>query len=229
MIRTSVIVAAALALAACHAKPAAPATDAASSPADAGAPRDRTDAALLAAADAFQALTENAYGLTPPRLEAQVGAAHGAAVGVRAQLSPQAQTDLTGLLTRLDDALAADDRAGVALAAVEVYRLLIGGVRHPGKAPPGVGLLAYAGLRYDAGRRSTPERWDDMAEAVAIARDQWLAVSPRIKDAALLGQMDKAIADMAAAAARRDPKSAGRAAKGEMDLIDDLQGYFNKG
>ena len=228
MIRASVIAAALVMLAACNAKPATPAADAAAGAADAG-PRDKADAALLAASDAFQALSENAYGLTPPRLEAQVGAAHGAAVGVRAQLSSQAQTELNGLLTRLDDGLASDDRAGIALAAVEVYRLLIGGVRHPGKAPPGVGMLSYAGLRYDAGRRANPERWDDMAEAVAIARDQWLAVSPRIKDAALLGQMDKAIADMAAAAARRDPKSAGRAAKGELDLIDDLQGYFNKG
>jgi hypothetical protein len=155
--------------------------------------------------------------------------AEGAATGLRARLSPAAQAELDAQVERLKAAQAANDKQGASLAAVELYRLLSVAVRHPGKAPAGVRLLDYAGLRYNAGRRGNEARWDDMAAAVAMAREQWLAVSPLVRDQALAGQMDKAIADMDAAAQRKDEKAAGRAVRAEQDLVEALETYFNKG
>ena len=191
--------------------------------------RDPADAALLSAADAAQALAEDAYELTPARLEARAATTAGAAAGLKTSLAPAAQGELDTQLVRLADAQASGDRAETALAAVEIYRLLSSAVRHAGKAPDAVRVLAYAGLRYNAGRRGDEPRWDDMSAAVAVARQQWVTLSPLVKDPALLGQMDKAIADMAAACARKDVKSASRAVRAEQDLVETLEAYFNKG
>ena len=218
-------VACALGLCACNPRaPAPPAGD----PTAPAASREPTDAALLSAAEAFEALTHDAYSLSPARLEAQTGTAAGVAAGVRDKLPAAAQSDMDAQVTRLQAAQVSNDRPEVALSAVEIYRLMLSGVRHPGKAPAGVGLLDYAGLRYDAGRRASPSRWDDMTAAVIVARDQWLAVSPQVKDPALLGQMDRAIADMSAAVDRRDEKAAARAVRAQLDLVDGLEAYFNR-
>lgn len=151
-----------------------------------------------------------------------------AAAGVRGDLGAAAQAELDAQGERLRAAQASGDKTETALAAAELYRILSLAVRHAGKAPPAVRLLAYAGLRYNAGRQGDDPRWDDMAAAVAVARQQWVALSPQVKDPALLGQMDKAIADMAAACDRRDAKSAARAVRAEEDLVEALQAWFNK-
>jgi hypothetical protein len=194
-------------------------------PADSG---DPSDAALLSAADSFESLVEHAYSSRLSGLEARIAIARRAGDKAAAQLPAPTRTLLQAQMARIEGARATEDRTEAALAAVEAYGLLIGAVRHPGKAPAGVGMLDYAGMRYDASRRPDPPRWDEMSAAVAMARAQWLEVSPQVKDRALLGRMDQAIADMDAAAARRDDALAARAARTELDLVDGLQAYFNK-
>lgn len=173
-------------------------------------------------------MAQDAYDLSPARLEARAAMGEAAASGRRADVDAAAQAELDVQVARLKAAQGADDTQEAALAAVELYRLLSISVRHPGKAPAGVRLLDYAGLRYNAGRRGRAARWDDMAAAVAVARTQWLAVSPLVKDPSLAGQMDKAIADMDAASQRKDEKAAARAVHAEQDLVESLEAYFNK-
>lgn len=198
-----------------------------SDPVAAGAATPAGDTAILAAAESFEQLTETSFSATPSVLDGTIAEVQSAAAGLKGVLSQDADSRLNALLADIATARKADKRADLAIAAVEGYRVLVSAVSTNAKTPTAVNLLDYAGFRYDADLKAKPSRWDDMARAVAFGRDQWALIAPRVTDAGLNGQMEKALADMAGAAAGRDATAAAAAAQRELALVDDLEKFFS--
>lgn len=220
--------AAALALAGCGNPGASGNATSTSAPATAAARAASTvNAAILAAAEPFEKLTETAFTAKPAELDATITEVRTAAAGVRGALVGDAASQLRDRLAAIGAARTADNRADLALAAVAGYRVLVGGVSAGTKVPTAVSLLDYAGFRYDADRKAEPARWADMAEAASFGREQWASVSPQVTDTALRAKMDKALNDMAGAASSRNASVAAASAQGELALVDDLETFFN--
>jgi hypothetical protein len=209
---------------ACHrAEP--PAAPAATTPAGSRAEGGPFD--LLAAAEPFEAIAGTAFTARYPELDPLIAKAVATAERVKPLLPPDARQELG---TRLDEIAAArrvDDRPGIALAAAEVYRILVSHAPHA-PVPTEVALLDYAGLRYGADLKARPIRWGDMTEAVAYARRIWGAIERRVGDKPLHDGFARALADMGAAVQRRDAAAAADAVKREMDLVDMLETWFGQ-
>lgn len=185
------------------------------------------NAALLAAAEPFEALTETAFTATPPALDAAIAEVRTAAARVRGDLPAAARTGLDERLAAIASARGAGKRADLAIAAVEGYRILVSGASGAAKVPMAVNLLDYAGFRYDADLKAKPVRWTDMSEAVSFGREQWASISPGVTDRALSAGMETSLKDMAAAASTKNPTLAAASAQRELALVDDLETFFN--
>lgn len=207
----------------------------------AGVPNDRsaaTDAAqpaaaspsdrLLAAAEPFEKLTETAFTAAEPDLDVTIGEARTAANGLRDILTPANVSAVEKLLDDLGRYRQGAKRADIALASIEIYRILVSAVPTGTKVPSAVSLLDYAGFRYQADLKASPVRWDDMAAAMRFAREQWTTVAPQLASSSLSVTFEAALADMEKAVALQDTAAAEKAATAELDLVDQLEGYFNK-
>ncbi len=184
------------------------------------------NAALLAAAEPFEKLTEISFSAAPAVLDSTITEVQTAANGVRGNLASDAATRLDEQLAAITTARRADNRAELAIAAVEGYRILVSGSAAGMKVPAAVKLLDYAGFRYAADVKATPARWADMSQAVSFAREQWASISTRVTDAALHASVEKSLTDMGGAATRRDASAAAAAAQRELALVDDLEKMF---
>jgi len=96
-----------------------------------------------------------------------------------------------------------------------------------GKVPSEVSLLDYAGFRYDADLKAGPARWSDMGKATAFADANWTAIAGRVTDTALTGKIATELAAMKQAVAAHDTAAAAGSVKAELDLVDQLETYFN--
>ena len=187
-------------------------------------PSDR----LLAAAEPFEKLTETAFTEALSALNTTIGEARMAADGVRDILAAADVVRIDGLLGDLRRHRRSENRADIALTSIEIYRNLVSAVPPGTKVPSAVSLLDYAGFRYQADLKASPVRWDDMAAAMRFAREQWTTVAPQLASSSLSVTFEAALADMEKAVALQDTAAAEKAATAELDLVDQLEGYFNK-
>ena len=185
------------------------------------------DKAKLAAAEYFENLTEAAASATESKLDALISSATAAEKAVHLTPTAKATTHVTAQLNALANARTAMNRTDVAIASVEIYRALVSDLSREGVVPTAVNLLDYCGFRYTADLAATPVRWSDMNATMAFAKDQWkpLALNPKI-GTALRARFDSAIFDMATAAKKQDAPLATKAAKTELDLVDELELRF---
>lgn len=183
---------------------------------------------LLAAAEPFEKLTQTAFTATVPVLDTTIGEARTAADSVRDVLGPANVRSIDGLLVDLARHRQSEKRADIALASIEIYRKLVSAVPTGTGIPSAVSLLDYAGFRYQADLKATPVRWQDMTEAMRFARVQWALVSPQLTASPLAATFEAALVDMEQAIAARDATAAAKAVVTELDLVDQLEGYFDK-
>lgn len=183
---------------------------------------DASDSGLLAAAEPFQDLARSAFTLKLPLLDHEIAQAVAVAQHVKPGLPPDAQQELKSQLDAIAAARLAEDRAGVASASVEIYRLF---VTHapPAAVPREVNLLRYAGLRYEVDLKTRPVSWQDMVASADFARRTWAAFQARISDTGLRARVSTALADMAAAAKRRDAGFAVDADRRALELASLLE------
>ncbi|MDB5448196.1 MAG: hypothetical protein JWQ97_3513 [Phenylobacterium sp.] len=189
---------------------------------------DAADSGLLAAAEPFEALTEAAFSASWPTLDRGIATAIATAEHVKTALPAQAQRELNAHLDAIAAARRDGNRAGVALGAMEIYRLFASHAP-PEVVPREVNLLRYVALRYDADLRAHPRTgWDDMVEAAAFGQRAWAAIQGRVADVVLRDRMSKALADMAAAAAGQNAPLAVGAERRELEVVTLLEAYFSE-
>ena len=92
-----------------------------------------------------------------------------------------------------------------------------------------ISLLDYSGFRYDADLKTNPVRWTDMQDAAGFAAKQWQSISERVTDAGLKQRVSDALHEMETAASDKSAVNAHAAANAELDLVDTLEVWFNRG
>lgn len=222
-------------LAGCHANPssnqtASPTNAAASGqiPTPAANDADAQSSALMAAAEPFEGLTENAFVGDTVKLDDFIAKARISAAGAARLLAPPQAKVLASQVAAIDAARAGNNRADLAIAAVEAYRTLVSNVGTKLKVPKQVSLLDYAGFRFQADLKASPARWGDTVRTIDFADGQWQQISSKVGDATLRKDMSQALSDMRTASASKDAKLAMSASTRELDLVDGLESYFDK-
>jgi hypothetical protein len=184
---------------------------------------------FVAAAEAFEGLTENAASERVAALAQQASSTATQARSCQPSLSPQQSATLDNVLGRIGQFETTHDRSALALAAVEGYRTFVMAQSRPlAGIPLQVSLLDYAGFRYQAGSHAAAPLWSDMRQALDFADGQWRAVSPRVSDDRLKTTFDADLAAMRAALDASNQTQAQRAASRELDHVDALERYFSR-
>lgn len=182
--------------------------------------------APLPAPEYFETLTEAAFTATPAELDAAIARARAGASRDGRRLPPAAMAELVHDLDAVARARAANNRADLAIASIEAYRLFVSAGISVGAAPAEVSLLDYAGFRYGADLAASPARWADARTAAEFAATQWAALSPRITDPALKAKFGATVAGLKTAADGKDAAQAARINRAELDQVDELETFF---
>lgn len=187
---------------------------------------DSANHRMLAAAEPFENLTEQAFSASGPALDKLIADARAAGLAMLPPMSPAAAGQLRGQLDAIDVARKSDDRAKIALAAVEGYRTLVSSTTEMLVVPRQVSLLDYAGFRIQADLKARPQRWTDIADAAAFATDRWHEIAGQVADAPLARQMDATLSEVETASRSKDPARLLRSSTAQLDLVDRLEQYF---
>jgi hypothetical protein len=196
-------------------------------PTKAAADVDAQRSAVLAAAEAFEALTEQAQAAPSDKLTKLIKDAQSASGAISGSLDPQARAKLQAHLQDIAKSEIEGNRTDVALASVEGYRTLVESAGDTGPVPRAVSLLDYAGFRYQADLEARPIRWDDAAEAADFASEQWTTIADRVTNAALKDNFAASLDGMRKAIDAKDQAQARNIATKELDLVDSLEGFFS--
>lgn len=223
MVRPLLAVSIVLAVAACGSAEQAQDTVQEAATASAVPPEPLARSTMLAAAEAFENLTEAALAADPKSIGAELALARRESGAARPFLDASTLGEIARLEIRLSDAVGQDDPVEVSLAANEFYRLFITAAHGEAKIPLEIGLLDYVGFRYRADSRAQPPRWQDMAQAHAYAEEQWRAVRPQIADRQTADRFDAVIMAMGLAVEDKDARAAASAANDELEQVDVLE------
>ena len=181
---------------------------------------------LPAAAENLEALTEQAFTASPEELVSLFTKAQESVAGISGQLSPQATKSLDGYLRDAKTAIDAGNPSDTALAAVEGYKLIVSAYPPDARIPAAVSLLDYAGFRIQADLKSDPKRWADAQEAAKYAHEQWDQIKDKVTDTDLNKRFTTSLSKLDEYLSVKDDKMAAKAAVTELDLVDELEGFF---
>lgn len=185
-------------------------------------------ATALPATEYFEGLTEEAFTATGQRLDTLIELARTSSARDRRTLSSAKAAELDGLLARISENRASMNRADLAIASVEAYRLFVSSSPTSSPIPTQVSLLDYAGFRFGADLNAQPVRWDDAAIALDYADAQWRQISLQVTDAVVRDRFANSLSGMRAALVRRDLTDAKQARLHELDLVDELETWFSR-
>jgi hypothetical protein len=181
---------------------------------------------LAAAAENFEALTEKAFIAKPDELALLFTKAQESATGIAGQLDPEVIKSLDGRLKDVKTAIDAGKPSDIALAAVEGYKLIVSAFPPDAKIPVAVSLLDYAGFRIQADLKSDPKRWSDAQEATKFAHQQWDEIKGRVTDPGLNKRFADSLTSLDECLSVKNEEMAAKAAATELDLVDELEGFF---
>ena len=181
---------------------------------------------LPAAAENLEALTEQAFTASPEELVSLFTKAQESVAGISGQLSPAAAKALDGRVKDAKTAIDAGNPPDIALAAVEGYKLIVSAYPPDARIPAAVSLLDYAGFRIQADLKSDPKRWADAQEAAKYAHDQWDQIKDKVTDTDLNKRFTTSLSKLDEYLSVKDDKMAAKAAVTELDLVDELEGFF---
>lgn len=181
---------------------------------------------LMAAAEPFENLTEEAFTSDSSKLDDLIAKAKSSAVGAEKLLPAAESKSLLAHVNAIDAARVSNNRTDLAIAAVEGYRTLVSSAPDNPKVPKQVSLLDYSGFRYQANLKATPPRWSDTLAALDFADGQWKEISSTVSDQTLSKKVSDALSAMRSASQKKDAKAAMAASTTELDLVDLLEKYF---
>lgn len=228
---TTALAVAAMGLAACgpNGSPrvgGAPITDAAALGAST---EPQVRACIISGAEAFEVLTEHAAATPFADLNAESEAAVRLAETCQSGLSADQASELGQIIRQVAEFSANQDRVGLALNAVEGYRVLVTSlVRGSADTPLGVALLDYAGFRYQASVSAPTPLWSEAKLAMEFADQQWRTLSGSVSDIQLRAAVASDLKAMRRAIDLSDAPGAQRAATIELDRVDALEAHFSQ-
>ena len=147
--------------------------------------------------------------------------------GTKAILSGGAGAEFDIAYTAMQDARAKKDAVGIAIAAAEIYKLIIESLNAATLViPKDVDLLDYIGFRGVALLKASPQNWEAIVKNATVANVYWKRIHAKVTHEKLAAAVDKSLKDMAASAASHDSAANMTAAKELLDLVDELENYY---
>lgn len=177
---------------------------------------------LVDSADHFEDLTDAAFGDRTAYLP-KLAKALSSAVSVRPLLAPDQQALLDAALATIGQAEKEHKPVDLSLGSNEAFRVILTRAGGEEKVPLAIGMLDYAGYRITADARDPQPRWEDMAQAQQFANQQWVSVKPRIERAAAADAFDHALTALLEAIAAKDVRLAKEGAARLLTLVDVLE------
>jgi hypothetical protein len=201
----------------------------AQSPHPAAAKAGRKNAVLEAAISRCEDLTEYAEAGKVKAMDQAIQDLEGQRANILGVLSPEAGKRFEEGLAALRQKRASGDFPGVALEAVETYRLLTTSLdREKLKAPIEVSLLDYAGFKVKVLTKRQPPDWQAMQGVATQAARDWQAIQGKVADKSLRNVMNTTMAGLNQAIEGQDAAMTRFAAQVVLDLVDLLEQQFKR-
>lgn len=147
--------------------------------------------------------------------------------GTKALLPKATASEFDIAYGAMQDARAKKDGVGIALAAAEIYKLIIESLNVATLViPKDVDLLDYIGFRGTALLKASPQNWEAIAKNASVANVYWKRIHAKVTHEKLAAAVEKALKEMNAAAASHDSAASMTAAKELLDLVDELENFY---
>ncbi|KDA00828.1 hypothetical protein HOC_18544 [Hyphomonas oceanitis SCH89] len=169
---------------------------------------------------------EQAFTATPDQLAILVDNASQTARGLVGLMPGDSSKELDGQMTAIREAVKRDERADIALSAVEAFKLVVTRFPPDTRIPLAISYLDYAGFRIQADLKSVPIRWEDADAAMAYAKEQWSVVESQVRNENLRMRFVNELAALDSALVERDALAASAAVIVELDSVDALESDF---
>jgi hypothetical protein len=156
--------------------------------------------------------------------------AHARRATARALISQTDAARFDELFVKLEAAVTKHDRVGQSLQAAELYKLLVSSLDTAALTGPikEVHLLDYVGFRITALLQLPAPDWLAIAATTKEANSYWATIRGQVGDSRLRGRMDEAQKGIATGAERHDVSLTRASVKKNLDLVDELEGYFSR-
>ncbi len=189
----------------------------------------RKNAILEVAISRCEDLTEYAEAGKVKDMDQAIQALEGQRSNILGVLSPEAGKRFEAGVVAMGQKRASEDFLGVALEAVETYRLLTTSLeRGKLKVPIEVSLLDYAGFKVKVLTKRQPLKWQAMKGVATEAGKDWQAIQGKVADKRLQNVMNTTMAGLNQALEGQDAAMARFAAQVVLDLVDLLEQQFNR-
>lgn len=175
------------------------------------------------AAEAFEAITEEAFTANEARLMALLDDAQRAVANLGGNADPALTKRLSQQIEAAAAAILAQEKPETAIAAIEGYRIAVEAAPHASNSSLAISLLDYAGFRIQADLSAEPVRWQDAGETLVFAGRQWQSIGEDLEDADLKARFADAIKDMQSAIDAQDMSGSLAATRKELELVDELE------
>jgi hypothetical protein len=174
-------------------------------------------------------LAEYAEARKVKELDQAIQALEGQCANILGMLSPEVGKHFEAEVAAIHQKRAREDFSGVALEAVETYRLLATS-RDRGKlkAPLEVDLLDYAGFKVKVLAQRQPPDWPAMKGVATEAAKDWQAIQEKVADKSLQNVVNTTMAGLSQAIEGQDTAMARFAGQVVLDLVDLLEQQFKQ-
>jgi hypothetical protein len=189
----------------------------------------RKNAALQAVASRLEDLTEFAEAGDAKSVTRTVLDLERQTESIRAFLNPEAWNRFASLMADIPSKRNSNDFIGVALNAVEAYRVLITSLdKQKLKVPAEVGLLDYTGFKLRVLTQQQAPDWQAMNQVALEAGSYWKTIRSKLTDKALQDLVDTTLSGTGQAVEIQDGAMARFAAQVTLDLVDLLEKQFER-
>jgi len=130
----------------------------------------------------------------------------------------------------MEQASSKSDIFGTALAAVEAYRAIENAMdvaRRP--SPIEVAMLDYSGFKLSILAATQDTDWATIAATATESDSSWSALDKRVKDASIRNLVQAIQDGLKGAVERKDIHGVKFAAKLQLEVVDVLEQYFQRG
>lgn len=183
---------------------------------------------LLAALEPFEALTEAGLDGNAAKIKKAVREAAAEHDATRGLLPSEAAVAFDRAWNNVAAAAPKGDTLEVALNGAELFKLVASALDASAKIPKEISLLDHAGFRTKTLLKAAPQDWQALAATAAEANGYWAKIRDRVTDTKLQAAMDHAQQGLVTAAQKKDAALGATATREELDLVDDLEKYFDK-
>jgi hypothetical protein len=185
---------------------------------------------LLRASSPFEDMVEFALAKNEASLTKSLRAADRNAAAVRDALPATASARFDTLLQAIHKAAIAKEHHAVAMSAVEVFGLLIDNLEAGSlTVPKEVSLLDYAGFKLHVLAAASQPDWGAIRGTVDDAAGWWAATKSKVSDKGLRDAFNTTVHGLQQASKAEHLPMLNFAAQMDLDLVDLLEGYFERG